>query len=1031
MSGASTYAYRFLRLFCSAAALLPLIRIYPSDILAQPKPFTFEHFPLEVTSPLWVPSICQDRTGYLWFGTVNGVSRFDGYTLKSFGHQPGDSTVAAWVQTIFEDKAGNIWLGTSKGLDKVDPVTGRFRHYTPHSQKPNPIWSDWVYAIHEDHDGTLLVGTRCGLHLFNTTTEVFTSMSHDSTDPRSISSNAVNAIHEDGAGSLWIGTGSGLDRLDRASGQFIHYWPDTNSHADDGFNPTYQVSNMYEDGAGILWLGTNGGLVAFDQKGRTFTPYRHDPKNLRSISDNIVSSISGDESGTLWVGTESGGLNVFDRKSEEFSHCTHDEHDPGSLSNNSIAFVYRERSGTLWIGTNGGGVNKLNRAKPLFTLYTHEDKKPESLISSNIISVSEGHAGTVLVVTKEGLDRFDPMSETFAHLLHDESVQAVVEDSKGALWVGTWSGIRRYDGHGHLLGLRDSSGRDFQENVTCMGKGRDGTLWMGTWGGDVFSLDTRTQVIRSAYTSNSLMTNTVFEDTHGFVWSGMWDSGLICYDPSQQSTIRYASEWGKPAVLSANHIMAVHEDSAGTLWLGANNGLNRYDRSTNTFTYINDREVPGGNGVASILHDNHGNLWMATGSEILKFDPRTGQFRHYDALGGLWESCRNMYGEMFFGSSKGLIRFHPDSIRDNSYVPPIVITSFRKFEQPVPLGAEIRLSYTETYISFEFAALSYVSPHRNRYAYKMEGLDRDWVYSGTRRYASYQHLEPGEYVFRVKGSNNDGVWNEEGASIAVSITPPWWKKWWFTALFWLALAGSIGGVVRYIETKKLKKKIQLLEQEHAIVQERDRTRNQIASDLHDDVASTLGSIALYLESLNRGLRGTSKPARELLQRVGSLLIEAQDAVGDIVWSVTPRHDTLEDLLWRMKDLTSDLCSANGIACSVDAPQEVGAVLLSEAMRKNVYLIFKETLNNIVKHAQAKSVSMRVEIVNGVFEMVIQDDGVGFITDEAARVLVTEGHSVRGHGLRNMTTRAEEMRGTLTILSTPGKGTTVCLSVSMT
>ncbi len=279
---------------------------------------------------------------------------------------------------------------------------------------------------------------------------------------------------------------------------------------------------------------------------------------------------------------------------------------------------------------------------------------------------------------------------------------------------------------------------------------------------------------------------------------------------------------------------------------------------------------------------------------------------------------------MYFGGTKGLIRFHPDSIKDNSFVPPIVITSFRKFEQPVPFGKEIRLPYDENFISFEFAALSYVSPEKNQYAYKMEGLDKDWVYSGTRRYASYPHLEPGEYVFRVKGSNNDGVWNEEGTSIAIIITPPWWKTWWFTTFFWLTIAGSIGGTIRYIEMRKLKRRIQQLEQEQAIVQERDRTRDRIASDLHDDVASTLGSIALYHRITQSGIAETRrKPTRDLMQRINTLLNEAQDAVSDIVWSVTPRHDTLEDLLWRMKDLASDLCSANGIACSVDMPRVYG------------------------------------------------------------------------------------------------------------
>ena len=1035
LNGVSHHAYIARRSFSIAAALLSLLHILSPDILAQPKKLTFEHFLLrEATSSLWIPCIYQDRTGYLWFGTVNGAERYDGYSFELFSHQPGDSTVASWVETMYEDRAGNMWLGTSCGLDKIDLGSGRFRHYTPSPQKPTQSEANWVYAIHEDNDSTLLVGTGGGLHLLNPITGAFTNLYHDSTDPGSISSNAVNVIHEDGTGSLWIGTGGGLDRFDRATGKFIHYWHDANSQRDDGSNTMYWISNIYEDHSGVLWLGTNGGLVAFDQKTGRFTLYTHDPKNPGSLGDNNVTSICEDESGTLWVGTGGAGLDAFDRRLKRFSHYIHDANDPTSLSNNSVAFVYRERSGTLWIGTNGGGVNKLNRTKPLFTLYTHEDGNPRSLLHDNVRSVVEGNAGTILIVTAKGLERFDPRSETFAHLLHDESVQAVVEDRKGILWIGTWGGLHKYDGHGSLIGLRDSSGKEFRENVTCMCEGHGGKLWLGTWGGDVFSLDARTHIVSSAHTSNSLMTNTVFEDTHGLVWSGMWDSGLICYDPSKRTTTWYVSEWGKPAVLSANHIMAVHEDRIGTLWIGANNGLSKYDRSTNTFTYMIDREVLGGNGVSSILHDDHGNLWMAAATRILKFDPVIGRFKNYDAPGELWHGCRVKNGEMYFGGSKGLIRFHSDSIRDNSYVPPIVITSFRKFEQPFPFGKEIRLPYTENFISFEFAALCYVSPEKNQYAYKMEGLDRDWVYSGTRRYASYPQLEPGEYVFRVKGSNNDGVWNEEGTSIAVIIIPPWWKTWWFTTFFWLTVAGSAGGGIRYIEMKKLKKRIQQLEQEQAILQERDRTRDRIASDLHDDVASTLGSIALYTESLNRGLRETSKPTRELVQRIGTLLNEAQDAVSDIVWSVTPRHDTLEDLLWRMKDLASDLCSAHGIAYAVEVPKNIDVVQLPEKLRKSIYLIFKEAINNIIKHAQAKSVSMRVEIINSVFEMVIEDDGVGFIMDEQRQgtslAAEVDDHPVRGHGLRNMTKRAEEMGGSLSILSTPGKGTTLRLSVSM-
>jgi signal transduction histidine kinase len=361
----------------------------------------------------------------------------------------------------------------------------------------------------------------------------------------------------------------------------------------------------------------------------------------------------------------------------------------------------------------------------------------------------------------------------------------------------------------------------------------------------------------------------------------------------------------------------------------------------------------------------------------------------------------------------------------------------KKFNQAIRLASspeivhEIVFEHAENMFSIEYAALSYDMPEFNQYAYKLEGFNRDWVYCGNKREATYTNLDPGSYTFRVKGSNHSGVWNEIGASLAVIITPPWWKTWWFTIFFWLTIAGSMGAAVRYVEMKKLRKRIQQLEQERAIVQERDRTRDRIASDLHDDVASTLGSIALYTESLNRGLRGSSKPTSELIQRISALLIEAQDAVGDIVWSVTPRHDTLQDLVWRMKDLAADLCSANGIACSVDGPKDMDVISLPERLRKSVYLIFKEALHNITKHAQAKSLSMRVEIVNGMFEMMIQDDGVGFTTGEAMRESGTDDHPTRGHGLRNMTTRAEEMGGRLSIHSTPGKGTTLRLSVSMT
>jgi signal transduction histidine kinase len=547
-----------------------------------------------------------------------------------------------------------------------------------------------------------------------------------------------------------------------------------------------------------------------------------------------------------------------------------------------------------------------------------------------------------------------------------------------------------------------------------MCEGHGGRLWLGSWGGGVFSLDRRTHIVSSAYTSNSLMTNTVFEDTQGLVWSGMWDSGVICYDPAKRTTTWYVSEWGKPAVLSANHIMAVHEDASGTLWLGANNGLNRFDRSTCTFTYMMDREALGGNGVLSILHDNHGNLWMATTAGITKFDPRTGRFKHYDVPGEVEQGCRAMNGEMFFGSSRGLIRFHPDSIRENSYVPPIVITGFRKFDQSFPFGKEIRLPYADNSLAFEFAALSYVSPEKNQYAYTMEGLDRDWVYFGTRRYASYPHLEPGEYVFRVKGSNNDGVWNEEGTSIAVIITPPWWRRWWFTVFFWVTIVGAIGGSIRYVEMKKLKRTIERLEQERAL----ERERARISQDLHDDIGASLSRIALFSEAAKEEASGASPRLLELSEKIGNNARELLDAVGALVWSMDPRHEKFEDGATHMKNFAQEMFALKNIDFSFIMDPDVSHLSLPIDARKNILLIFKEAVNNIIKHAHCKTVRIEMRTREDTFIMTIEDDGRGPIQRGAGK----------GHGLENMKTRARNVGAELAVDSIPEGGTRVRLSL---
>jgi signal transduction histidine kinase/ligand-binding sensor domain-containing protein len=968
----------------------------------------FEHFSIEQGMlGRGVLCIYQDSIGYLWFGTYTGVDRYDGYSFKSYRHDQGDlSSIAnALVQTLYEDHEGNLWVGTARGLDMLDRATETFSHFTPHHPILGTEQSNYISAIQEDEFGVLWVGTHEGLKTLDRTTGTFTYLRHDSLDAGSLSDDFIGAIHEDKAGSLWIGTGGGLDKLDRETGKFMHF-----------LHNQYSIRSIYEDKSGMLWLGTTGGLLEFDQTAGTFTQYVHDPANPQSLSSDNVSSICKGESGVLWVGTLRGGLNAFDKKSRRFTHYTHDERDPGSLSSNGILSVYRERSGTVWIGTPNQGANKLNRPKMPFTKYAYENIH---VTGSVLCDVFEGNGGKIWVGTSKGWEQFDPETETFVRPALAEGSYPLAEDQAGNLWIGKESGgLYKRNQHGLLTGFRDSSGREFQQRVNCFCKGRSGALWIGTVEGGIFAVDPTTLTV-TLVQKTKVQINNIHEDAFGLLWIGTWQGGLLCYDRGKQMIARYTSDPRDTARLGSNTVLTIYEDKTGTLWFGVR-GLDRYDRMTGTFTHFGQKEGLSTNAVFEILEDDHADLWLSTEKGVTKFDRRNNSFKNYDVSYGLegnqfrpQSGCRTKNGEMYFGGSSGLARFHPDSIRDNPFVPPIVLTTFRKFEQPFPFGKEIRLPYTENFISFEFAALSYVSPERNQYAYKMEGLDNDWVYSGARRYAGYPHLEPGEYVFRVKGSNNDGVWNEEGTSVAIIITPPFWATWWFRGFAFIAVLVSVGGSIRYVEMRKLKRRIERLEQEHVL----ERERARISQDMHDEVGSSLSEIAILSELAKK----KPEEARTHVQEISERAAEVIDSVSEIVWAMNPKNDTLDNLVAHVRRYAVKYLSLANIQCTFSAPEAIPSHHLPAEVRRNLFLVVKEALHNVIKHSCASEVSFSVKLVGNTFEMLIEDNGKGFDVG---------GSSHSGNGLRNMSKRLEDVGGTFAITSEPGQGTRIGILVTL-
>jgi len=782
-------------------------------------------------------SIYEDRSGVLWIGTDGGgLNKFDREKeqFSRYTNDPNDPTSLndIVVSSIYEDSSGDLWIGTETGgLNKLvrgdseeSPPT--FIHYKHDPDDSTSLSNYAVNSICEDNFGALWIGTyRGGLNKLipadnEESPPTFIHYKHDPNDPSSLSSNKVGSIYEDKSGDIWIATYGGLNKLIPVSNEespptFIHYKHDPNDPSSLSSN---EVRSIYEDDSGDIWIGTIGGglnkLVPGDKEGSppTFVHYKHDSKDPTSLNSNSVISVYEDNSGLIWIGTAGGGVNKFDKEKRKINHYKHNPYDPASISFNDVYPIYEDNSGNIWIGTNGGGLNKLDKEKGKFNHYKHDPDDPTTLSYNNVFSICEDNSGVLWIgTTGGGLNKLVPGDSeesppTFIHYKHDPNnpkslsdnkVYSIYEDSSGDLWIGTTRGLNKLVPNDnkespptfiHFNNNSDDPSSLSHYIVRTIYEDRSGTLWIGTDGGGLNKLIPPVPDSSSGDNKESLPT-----------------------------FIHYKHDPNDPTSLSNNTVLSIYEDKSGILWIGTwGGGLNKFDREKIHFTHYRQIDGLPNELIIGILEDDYGNLWISTNKGISKFNPQTETFRNYDVRDGLQsnEFSANAYlksksGEMFFGGINGFNVFHPDSIKDNTHIPPIIITDFQLLHKPVPVGfdesrnrsilkksitetKEIELTYEDYIFSFEFAALDFHTPEKNQYAYIMEGFEMDWNYTdANRRFVTYTNLDPGEYTFRVKGSNNDGVWNEEGVSISIIIVPPWWLTTWAYFLYALILLSII------------------------------------------------------------------------------------------------------------------------------------------------------------------------------------------------------------------------------------------------
>lgn len=807
------------RAILAGIALIPLLALNLS-LASESRSIRFQHISQgQGLSQSYVYTIVQDQAGYMWFGTQEGLNRFDGIDFKVFAHDPEDpqSISDDTIRTMILDRSGLLWIGTdSGGLSRFDSASRTFTSYLHDPEDPTSISDNRVRVVYEDSAGDLWIGTDgSGLDRFDRESETFSHYANDPADPDSLASDNVWSILDDSDGLLWVATDSGLSRLDRRTKTFRHYKHDP---GDPGSISDDQVRVLYADGENNLWIGTErGGLNRFDRENGLFERFVHDPNDASSISSNRVNAIYQDGSGVLWIGTVQ-GLNAWNPATRAFERYVNDQSDRYSLPHNNVLAIYQDRGDVLWIGTYGG-LSRWTPATRAMLHYRNDADDPSSLSENAVTSFAEDTTGKIWIGTfGGGLNLLDRSTDRFQQLRHDpnddnslssDRVMAVLVDSDGVLWAGTRAaGLNRYDME---AGSFTRYSHDPEEptsisadGVTYILEDSDNDLWIGTFGGGLNKFDAETQQFTSFRhdPSDSLSLSSdrillLFEDREGSIWIGTYGGGLNRFDRATNTFTRYPGEPAQRDGLSADVVTMIEEDPYGNLWIGTQGGgLNRWraaDRRAGNASFERFSELDGlpHATIYDGVWDQEHYLWLSTSLGLSRLDIETLEFKNYDTSHGLQADEFNLAagyaaadGQLFFGGVNGFNAFRPDSLRGGRKPPQVVITSFLSMNKPVDLGQVasgdkgLQLRHDQYAIGFEFAGLDYAAPERNRYMYQLVGLDRDWMDSGFDRRASYTNLPPGEYTFRVKAANNDGVWSEQDAALTFRMLPAPWATWW-------------------------------------------------------------------------------------------------------------------------------------------------------------------------------------------------------------------------------------------------------------
>ncbi len=1010
----------------------------------------------------------QDRQGYLWVGTQDGLNRYDGYSFTHFTYDPQDPNSISYnsVISLYEDREGYLWVGTwGGGLNRYDPNTGRFQRFLPDANDPASLSSPVVTSIVQDQEGRLWVGTLKGLDLYYPATGKFIHFHADEENTSTLSSDAISVILPAGDGTLWVGTGAygvlgnGLNHFNPSTGETVRIpvmgacllSPNISSiamdlngrlwigHGGSGlpgggvdqFDPstgncrhfeirtsTQQTNNnitrLLFDRDNRLWVGIwGGGLMRMEEEETgTFTSLRHDPTDLESLSSDSISTLMQDRSGVLWVGTFDAGLNKLILETLQFRTYKNNPADPTTLASNHVSAFAETTDGKLWVGTSEAGLDLFDAKSGQFTHYRNIPSNPDSLSSNRIMSLYADGDGTLWVGTvNSGLDHFNPKTGKFQHFHHDSAIPSSLIDDEVTYINRDSGGALWVATMGGLSRLNPDSGEFANYTglsgapVTLMADGGD--LWIGTWGGGASRLSLALPGILPADSSRLVVFQTLSHDA------------------------------ANPDSLSENSVWAIHKTLDGYLWYGTAGGLDRYDRKAGKMKVYTEKDGLPSSSILGLQEDPVGHLWITTANGLARYDKSTDTFRAYDKTDGLQGNEFNTNasfispstGEIYVGGTNGFTVFNPLALSSNQTPPETVITHFDVLGEAYPFDphgeAPVQLRYNQNFITVSFTALDYHAPSKNAYAYMLEGFDPDWVQAGTRHTATYANLPPGSYTFHLRAANSDGSWGRDQKMLQIQIMPPIWQRWQYQVGFILALIAIVYGGFQWrlsdsrrnerILERRIAERTEELNQANILLREKaaqdavTAERTRLARELHDAVTQTLFSATLIADVLPELWSKNQVEGDRRLEELRQLTRGALAEMRTLLVELRPNALIEVPLPTLLKQFSDALAGRARIDIELDCR---GSRKLPADVQVAFYRIAQEALNNAVKHSKASHISVMLALEETV-RMSIVDNGCGF-----EKSTVTADHL----GLKIMRERAEAIGAELSVQSEKGEGT---------